>query len=144
MLSASQIFHHPVCLDSRSCCPPESCCIFGVSCGGVSLRSWLTLRTSEPRSDTVLFCCRFIIPSMFCVCTPVFMVRCWHLKKSGLNYQMTLKEVRTELLDGLCWCCKHRDRWQTSVFTEHPGEACKCLEADVLILSMNPQAASQG
>ena len=99
---------------------PESCCIVGVACEGVTLCSWLTLRMwPQPSSDTVVFCFLFVIPSMFCICTPVFVVRCWHLKKSGLNYQKDLSGAALPTSP-----CKHRDRGQTSDFSEHPNEAC--------------------
>lgn len=103
-----------------SWCPPKSCCLAGVACEGVTLRSQLMLRMwLQPSFDIVIFCFLFIIPSRFCICTPVFMACCWHLKKSGLNDQKDLSGAAL-----LTSPCKHRARGQTSVFSEHPSEAC--------------------
>lgn len=108
--SASQIFLCLVFLDPYFCAL-ESCCIAEVACASITLFSWLMLGMwPQPAFDATVSCFLFIILSMFCICLSVFMVRCWQLKKSGLNYQKDLSGAALPTSP-----CKRRDRGQTSV-----------------------------
>lgn len=119
--------------------PPDSCCIAGVTCEGVT---WCSPYAEDVAAVWLWHCFLFIIPDMLCVCMSVFRVYCWPSEKSGLNCQNLYAAALRSDPCFLCapkWSCHCGCFWDRSFNSW--WESPNCLEginAFIPVLSSLP------